>query len=121
MEDTLREIAHYVALAIELVAIAVIAVGAVQAVIGITRTGLRSEEHAVLLQRDVWLKFARWLVAGMTFQLAADVVATTLAPTWDQVGHLAAIAFIRTFLGFFLDREIEGKMAMNEAVRGKAA
>ena len=58
-------------------------------------------------KRAVWLEFARWLVAGLTFQLAADIVQTTVAPTWDEIGRVAAIAAIRTFLTFFLDRDID--------------
>ena len=63
------------------------------------------------------MKFARWLVAGLTFQLAADVVSTSVAPTWDEVGHLAAIAAVRTFLSFFLDREMETKNELQERER----
>jgi uncharacterized membrane protein len=106
MESVLHDIAHYVALAIEAIAIAIIAFGAIEAVIGIARVGMRvgstNDDR-----RDVWLAFARWLVAGLTFQLAADLVNTSFAPTWDEVGHLAAIAAIRTFLSYFLDREVE--------------
>ena len=58
-------------------------------------------------RRAVWLMFARWLVAGLTFQLAADIVSTTSAPTWQEIGRLAAIAGIRTFLSYFLDREVD--------------
>ena len=50
---------------------------------------------------------ARWLVAALTFQLGADIVATSFAPTWDELGRLAFVAAIRTFLSVFLDREIE--------------
>lgn len=106
MEIMLHEIAHYVALAIEAVAIAIIAFGALEAVIAIVRVGvlpgMTNDDR-----RAVWLTFARWLVAGLTFQLAADLVNTSLAPTWDELGHLAAIAAIRTFLSYFLDREVE--------------
>ena len=28
-------------------------------------------------------------------------------PTWNEIGHLAAIAGIRTFLSYFLDKEVE--------------
>jgi uncharacterized membrane protein len=55
----------------------------------------------------------------MTFRLAADIVNTLVAPTWDQVGHVAAIAAIRTFLSFFLDRELEEKVTLE--VRGSDA
>jgi uncharacterized membrane protein len=53
------------------------------------------------------MNFGRWLVAGLTFQLAADLVNTSFGPTWDEIGHLAAIAAIRTFLSYFLDKEME--------------
>src|SRR5271163_2136344 len=105
MEALLHVIGHYVALGIEAIAIAVIAIGAVEAVFGIVRIAL----HADTTNQDrraVWLMFARWLVAGLTFQLAADIVNTSFEPTWDELGRLAAIAAIRTFLSFFLDREV---------------
>jgi len=105
MESLLHEVAHYIALAIETIAIAVITIGSLQAVIGVARVGMHSGD-ATKEQRDVWMKFARWLVAGLTFQLAADVVNTSFSPTWDEIGHLAAVAVIRTFLSYFLDREM---------------
>jgi uncharacterized membrane protein len=116
MDSTLHEIAHFVALAIEFIAIAVIAVGAIEAVIGMIRVGMRTADRRV-----VWLDFARWLVAGMTFQLAADVVNTSFDPSWDEIGHLAAIAGIRTFLSFFLDREMDGRAEQLERERAKEA
>ena len=115
MELMLHEIAHYIALAIETIAIAVIAIGALEAVVGIVRVGMHSVT-ATTQQRAVWMKFARWLVAGLTFQLAADVVNTSFSPTWDEVGHLAAIAAIRTFLSYFLDREMLEKTGTPSAV-----
>jgi len=48
----------------------------------------------------------RWLAAALTFQLAGDIVHTAVTPTWDDIGRLAAIAVIRTFLTYFLERDI---------------
>ena len=56
--------------------------------------------------RTPWLRFGRWLVVGLTFLLAADVVATSIAPSWEEIGRLAAIAAIRTFLNYFLERDL---------------
>ena len=116
MESFLHEIARHVAHALELLAVAVIAFGAIESVVGIVRIRMRAESRAL-----VWLAFARWLVAGMTFQLAADVVSTSFDPTWDQIGHLAAIAAVRTFLSFFLDREMDAREAALQRERMKAA
>ena len=57
--------------------------------------------------RVVWLRYGRWLVAGLTFQLSADIVQTSIAPSWQEIGQLAAIAVVRTFLNFFLERDIQ--------------
>lgn len=106
MEEFLHEVAEYIALAVNLLAMLAIAVGSAQGAIGLTRLLLfhASEEEL----RPVWLALGRWLVAGLSFQLAADIVETTIAPTWDDIGKLAAIAVLRTFLNFFLDRDMEG-------------
>ena len=106
MEELLRIYAQYVAWLTEAIAITCIAVGAAEAVVGMVRVGFMRGGHGVE-RRAVWLKFARWLVAALTFQLAADIVGTTSAPTWQEVGRLAAIAAIRTFLSYFLDREVD--------------
>jgi uncharacterized membrane protein len=57
-------------------------------------------------RREVWLRFARWLVAGLTFQLAADIIETSITTSWDALGRIAVIAAIRTGLNYFLDRDV---------------
>jgi uncharacterized membrane protein len=56
---------------------------------------------------DIWLRFARWLVAGLTFQLAGDILETSITTSWGAVGRLAAVAGVRTFLNYFLDRDVK--------------
>jgi uncharacterized membrane protein len=57
-------------------------------------------------RRDVWLRQARWLIAGLTFQLAADIIETAITPSWQDIGRIAAIAAIRTALNYFLERDL---------------
>ena len=70
-------------------------------------------------KRAVWLRYGRWLVAGWTFQLAADLVHTSIAPTWDEVGRLTAIAVIRTFLSYFLERDMDEMRVREQASERK--
>lgn len=114
MEALLHGLAHYVALWVELIAILIIAVGSLQAVVNSIHLLLLRKANNMQM-RAVWLQFAHWLVAALTFQLAADIVNTSLAPTWDELGRLAAIAAIRTFLSYFLDREVETTRRMQHA------
>jgi len=106
LEETLRQIANIISLCLEAVALLAIVLGAVQAVVSMTRVMLtrQADGHA---KRLAWIEFSRWLIAGLTFQLAADIVRTMVVPDWDDVGRVAAIAVIRTFLTHFLDRDIE--------------
>jgi uncharacterized membrane protein len=57
-------------------------------------------------RRDVWLRYARWLVAGLTFQLAADILETSITPSWEEIAKVGVVALIRTFLNFFLERDL---------------
>jgi len=106
MESLLEELARYVTLSIELIAVVIIAIGSVEAVIKVFSIMLK-RRASNLDKRRVWLHYARWLVAGLTFQLAADIVHTAVAPTWDDIGRLAAVAAIRTLLTYFLDHDME--------------
>lgn len=55
----------------------------------------------------VRLQLGRWLALALEFELAADILRTAVAPTWNEIGQLAAIVVLRTVLNFFLQREIE--------------
>ena len=54
----------------------------------------------------VRLLLARYLAVALEFQLAADILSTAIAPTWDAIGRLAAVAVVRTGLNYFLGREM---------------
>jgi uncharacterized membrane protein len=105
MEDWLVLATKYAVLAIDTMALVIIVIGSIEAFFSGLRVMLFSAA-AGQERREVWLRFARWLVAGLTFQLAADVVQTTITPSWAELGRLGAIAVIRTFLNFFLERDL---------------
>lgn len=56
---------------------------------------------------EVRLTLGRWLALALEFELAADILRTAVAPTWNDIGQLAAIIVLRTVLNFFLQREID--------------
>jgi uncharacterized membrane protein len=58
-------------------------------------------------RRDLWLRYARWLVAALTFQLAADIIESSISTDWESIARLGAIAVIRTFLNYFLERDLD--------------
>ena len=111
MKDLLISVTEFAVVVIDAMALLVVIVGTVAAFVAIVRAMFAPLSG--LDRRAVWLTYARWLVAGLTFQLAADILESAITESWDAVGRLAAVAVIRTFLDYFLERD------MNE-VRGRA-
>ena len=89
---------------IDAIALVLVLVGTVEALIGTAK--LIFGERSGHLRRDVWLRYARWLIGGLTFQLAADIIETSISTSWDAIVRVAAIALIRTFLNYFLERDL---------------
>jgi uncharacterized membrane protein len=83
----------------------VVAFGAVQALIGVVGAILRKSADK-MEGRQIWIRFATWILLALEFALAADLVRTAVAPTWDDIAKLAVIATIRTMLNYFLAKDI---------------
>jgi uncharacterized membrane protein len=104
MKDWLTIVALNVVTIIHIMALLVVAFGAVQAFAlclrsMVSRSGARHFDIG-------YVQFARWLIAGLTFQLAADIIETSITPSWEGIGQLAAIAAIRAFVNYFLERDM---------------
>jgi len=94
---------EWLRLIIETTGAVVIALGIVFAIQGFARALLSNRQSDFTTIR---LTFARYLSLALEFQLGADILSTAIAPSWDQIGKLGAIAVIRTALNFFLQHEI---------------
>jgi uncharacterized membrane protein len=105
VKEWLTPIAESAVIIIHAMALVIIAIGTLQAFLRCVHL-IFSSSAAGSQFRSFYLQYARWLVGGLTFQLAADIIGSSIAPTWDEIGHLGAIAVIRTFLNFFLERDL---------------
>ena len=103
MEEMLREVSHGVAICSELAAVIVIVAGAIYAVFSAAREFSRAKRLDPLF---AFRGFAGWLVLALEFLLAADILKTAISPTWTDIGQLAAIAGIRTFLNYSLGHDL---------------
>lgn len=93
------------ALFIQAGAVLVVTFGALQA-LGLVAAAIWQREADSPRGREIWLKFATWILLALEFALAADLVRTAVTPTWDDIGKLAVIATIRTMLNYFLAKDI---------------
>jgi uncharacterized membrane protein len=69
----------------------------------------------------VRLDVGRFLALGLEFQLASDLLRTAVAPSFEEIGKLAAVAAIRTALNYFLGREIRAEREEIEHDRARPA
>jgi uncharacterized membrane protein len=104
VEELLVSAVGYMRLVVEAIGAAVIGIGTVSTVLLFARFPFAPGEYST---SDIRLHLGRFLVLGLEFQLAADVLATAIAPTWEAVRLLAAIVVIRTVLNYFLSKELE--------------
>lgn len=112
VEPTIVNLVSWLKLFIELTGAAIIAIGVVLAIIQFFRTLSAGNSDGYTKIR---LLLARYLALALEFQLGADILSTAIAPSWDQIGKLGAIAVIRTALNYFLSREMEQERRITNA------
>ena len=110
--DDVKQLTLWLATGTEAVASLVIAVAVVEATIRTlplvaTSLSAREPERSHEAKEEVRLRLGRWLALALEFELGADILRTAVAPTWSEIGQLAAIAAVRTALNYFLQQEID--------------
>ena len=95
---------HWLRLGVETTGAVVIGIGVAIALAAFARSlvsGKPADFNAIRLV------LARYLAMALEFQLGADILSTAVAPSWNEIGKLGAIAVIRTTLNYFLSREMQ--------------
>lgn len=106
MENLIAQVARTAGLLIDAAAVLIVSYGALEAFSRLVRfTMTPGATHGE--RKEVWRRFGIWLILGLEFELAADIIASVISPTWQDIGELGAIAVIRTFLNYFLERDFE--------------
>jgi uncharacterized membrane protein len=105
VEELFKEVARTIALGAEAAAVLIIGYGAIEAFVLILKRFNRRWESGT--RKEAWLRLGMWLLLGLEFELAADIVRSVISPTWIDIGQLGAVAVIRTFLNYFLEKDLE--------------
>jgi uncharacterized membrane protein len=117
MDVTMREwldaVSDPVIVMLDALALLVIVIATLEVAVKVVRAVWHplGEEAA----RRAWLRYARSLVAALTFQLAADIIETSITTSWQTVGRVAAVALVRTFLNYFLEKDVDQQRALRAA------
>ena len=84
----------------------IILFGVTISLIEFLRKEVLERERAVQLNENIRLKLGSYLVLGLEFFIAGDIVKTIITPTWESLGMLGAIVVIRTILSYFLTKDL---------------
>lgn len=118
-EGSLREAVDVLVRIVEAAGAVVIFAGAVIGFVRFVMVAVRERDPGRFV--PVRLDLGRFLALGLEFQLAGDILRTAIAPSYEEIGQLAAVAAIRTALNFFLSREIRAEREELDRERGHRA
>lgn len=104
MEEIARTITINISHSLEIISALVIGSALIKLVIGYS-VSLWSEK-SISTADESRLRFGSSVAVALEILLGADVLATAVAPSWDDIGKLAAIAVLRTALNYFLEKEL---------------
>jgi len=117
--STIIAFAESLASGIELTGMVVIVVGGAASLVAfLVRLATRRHEgdrRFERIYRELRADLGRAILLGLEFLVAADIIGTVaVAPTFANLGVLALIVAIRTFLSFSLELEITGRWPWQE-------
>lgn len=124
MEAYIKALTVWLATGTEAAAALIIGLATIEATIGallLFLPGTVRHADPQIAKEDVRLRLGRWLAVALEFELGADILRTAVAPTWSEIGQLAAIAAIRTLLNYFLQKEIDKAEAQSVTAGGPEA
>lgn len=113
MEEIAKQVTVQVSYAVEILAAVIIGIAVIQTLL--RYISLLTPSGKKVTKEFIRLQFGSSVAVSLELLLGADVLATAVAPTWDEIGKLAAIAVLRTALNYFLELELT-KMQGRESV-----
>jgi uncharacterized membrane protein len=113
VEELVAQFAGGAELLVEAAAVLIVAFGSIEAFVKllwvVVTPGTSHGER-----KAIWRGLGMWLLLGLEFELAADIIGSVVSPSWQDVGKLGAIAVIRTLLNYFLEKDLESAAAERE-------
>src|SRR5215510_2506784 len=105
MESIAKNITLGVSHTVEILAGLIIGAAVLQVLWNYARSFVKTD--FAISKEGIRVQFGSSVAVALELMLGADVLATAVAPSWNDIGKLAAIAIIRTALNYFLERELK--------------
>ena len=107
MVDTFHNVINGVSFILNVVGSLIIISGVAVALFEFLKKGISIGEGAVKKTEIIRIGLGSYLVFGLEFFIAGDIIKTIITPTWESIGMLGTIVVIRSILSFFLTRDLK--------------
>jgi uncharacterized membrane protein len=105
MEEIAKQVTINVSHAVEILAAIIIGIAVIKTLANYF--SLLKSSVSKITKEEIRVQFGSSVAVSLELLLGADVLATAVAPSWDDIGKLAAIAILRTALNYFLEKELK--------------
>lgn len=104
MENIAKIVTQYIGHTVEILAAIIVGLAVINT---ITSYSVNFKKRKNFISKEeIRVQFGSSVAISLELLLGADVLATAVAPNWNDIGKLAAIAVLRTALNYFLAREL---------------
>ena len=109
MQISLKTVYEYLYFTVGSIGVAIIVWGVILSVYKLLKLEFsRMKDKSIYREREsVRHQFATYLLLALEFLIAADIIATVIHPTFEEIAILASTVVIRTVISYFLEKEIE--------------
>jgi uncharacterized membrane protein len=105
MEEVAKQVTINISHAVEILAAVIIGIAVIKTLLNYF--SLLKSKSSKIAKEEIRLQFGSSVAVSLELLLGADVLATAVAPSWNDIGKLAAIAVLRTALNYFLEKELK--------------
>ncbi len=107
MSDYVDMIVNFSAYLVQAAAVMLLLWGIVKALYSFikSQTGSKVSKYHMIIK----IRWELWSVISLaiTFLIASTIMNTINAPSWEEIGELAAIVLLRTFINYFLMKDVK--------------
>ena len=106
---------NILATTISVISLLIVSYGALIGIIAFLRNEIKriSGTYTVNSIRQLRANFGTYLLLGLEFLIASDILKTVVDPTLDELAILGGVVIVRTILSVFLNKEIK-ELAENQ-------
>jgi uncharacterized membrane protein len=112
MEEIAKQITINVSHAVEILAAVIIGIAVIKTLLNYF--ALLKRKVSKITKEEIRVQFGSSVAVSLELLLGADVLTTAVAPSWNDIGKLAAIAVLRTALNYFLEKELKHMNTMRK-------